>query len=75
MQMLITHPDVIKLALKPYLGRLRRIERDSGLSSTCVHPNLPKFGLSAISLGTLHVCSATSAQCNKNGKIDVLGIA
>ena len=41
----VTDPDAIKAALKPYLGRLRRVGHEAGALSPWLHPKLLKLGL------------------------------
>jgi transposase len=71
----ITDPEAIKLALQPYLGRLRRVGHAAGALSPWLHPELLKLGLPAVCLETQHVRSALSAQRNKTDAADALGIA
>lgn len=71
----VTDPDAIKAALKPYLGRLRRLGPEAGSLSPWLHPALLKLGLPAVCLETLHVCAALKAQRNKTDKTDALGNA
>lgn len=71
----VTDPDAIKLALKPYLGRLRRLGHEAGSLSPWLHPELLKLGLPAVCLETFHVRAALKAQRNKTDKADALGIA
>lgn len=71
----VTDPDAIKLALKPYLGRLRRVGHEAGSFSPWLHPELLKLGLPAVCLETQHVRAALKAQRNKTDKADALGIA
>ena len=71
----VTDPDAIKAALKPYLGRLRRLGHEAGSLSPWLHPALLKRGLPAVCLETLHVRAALKAQRNKTDKTDALGIA
>jgi transposase len=61
----VTDPEAIKAALKPYLGRLRRVGHEAGALSPWLHPELLKLGLPAICLETQHVRAAMSAQRNK----------
>jgi transposase len=68
----VTDPEAIKLALKPYLGRLRRVGHEAGSWSPWLHPELLKLGLPAVCLETQHVRAALKAQRNKT---DALGIA
>ena len=42
---LVTDPDAIKVALKPYLGRLRRLGHEAGALSPWLHPELLRLGL------------------------------
>jgi transposase len=64
----VTDPDAVKAALKPYLGRLRRVGHEAGTLSPWLHPELLKLGLPAICLETQHVRAAMSAQRNKTDK-------
>lgn len=50
--MVVTDPETIKLALKPYLGRLRRVGHEAGSLSPWLHPELLRLGLPAICLET-----------------------
>jgi transposase len=70
----VTDPEAIKLALKPYLGRLRRVGHEAGSWSPWLHPELQKLGLPAVCLETQHVRAALKAQRNKTDKADALGI-
>jgi transposase len=71
----VTDPDAIKLVLKPYLGRLRRVGHEAGSFSPWLHPELEKLGLPVVCLETQHVRAALKAQRNKTDKTDALGIA
>ena len=71
----VTDPDAIKLALKPYLSRLRRVGHEAGSLSPWLHPELLKLGLPAVCLETQHVRAALKAQRNKTDRADALGIA
>ena len=71
----VTDPDAIKLALKAYFGRLRRVGHEVGTLSRWLHPELLKLGLPAVCLETQHVRAALKAQRNKIDKADALGIA
>jgi len=71
----VTDPETIKLALKPYLGRLRRVGHEAGSWSPWLHPELEKLGLPVICLETQHVRAALKAQRNKTDKTDALGLA
>ena len=71
----VTDPEAIKLALKPYLGRLRRVGHEAGSLSPWLHPELLKLGLPAVCLETQHVRAALKAQRNKTDRADALGIA
>jgi len=71
----VTDPDSIRLALQPYLGRLRRVGHEAGSLSPWLHGELLKLGLLAVCLEILHVCAALKAQRNKTDKADALGIA
>ena len=46
----VTDPEAIKAALKPYLGRLRRLGHEAGSLSPWLHPELLKLGLPAVCL-------------------------
>ena len=46
----VTDPDAIKLALKPYLGRLRWVGHEAGSWSPWLHPELEKLDLPAVCL-------------------------
>jgi transposase len=71
----VTDPDAIKAALKPYLGRLRRVGHEAGALSPWLHPQLLRVGLPAVCLETQHVRAALKAQRNKTDKTDALGLA
>ena len=71
----VTDPDAIKAALKPYLGRLRRVGHEAGALSPWLHGELLKRGLPAVCLETQHVRAALKAQRNKTDKTDALGLA
>jgi transposase len=71
----VTDPEAIKLALKPYLGRLRRVGHEAGSWSPWLHPELEKLGLPVVCLETQHVRAALKAQRNKTDTTDALGIA
>ncbi|MCK1657770.1 IS110 family transposase [Bradyrhizobium sp. 151] len=71
----VTDPDAIKVALTPYLGRLRRLGHEAGSLSPWLHPELLRLGLPAVCLETLHVRAALKAQRNKTDRADALGIA
>ena len=71
----VTDPEAIKLALKPYLGRLRRAGHEAGSLSPWLHPELLKLGLPAVCLEPYHVRAALKAQRNKTDRADALGIA
>lgn len=71
----VTDPDAIAVALKPFRGRLRRVGHEAGALSPWLHPELVKRGLPAVCLETQHVRSALSAQRNKTDRADALGIA
>jgi transposase len=70
-----TEADAIKRALKPYLGRLRRVGHEAGALSPRLHPALLKLGVPAVCLETRHMRAAMSARRNKTDKADALGIA
>ena len=71
----VTDPDAIKLALKPFLPRLRRAGHEAGslvaLAASGTGQARPAGGLS----GDQHVRAAISAQRNKTDKTDALGLA
>ena len=46
----VTDPEAIKLALKPYLGRLRRVGHETGSLSPRLHLELLKLGLPVVCL-------------------------
>jgi transposase len=71
----VTDPDAIKTALKPYLGRLRRLGHEAGALSPWLHGELLKRGLPAVCLETQHVRAALKAQRNKTDRTDALGLA
>jgi transposase len=71
----VTDPDAIKQALKPYLGRLRRLGHEAGRCHPGLHPELLRRGLPAVCLETFHVRAALKAQRNKTDRADALGIA
>ena len=71
----VTDPEAIKGALKPYCGRLRRVGHEAGALSPWLHGELLRLGLPAICLETQHVRAAMSAQRNKTDKADALGLA
>jgi len=71
----VTDPEAIKVALKPYLGRLRRAGHEAGSLSPWLHPELLRLGLPVVCLETHHVRAALKAQRNKTDKADALGIA
>lgn len=61
----VTDPEVIKVALRPFIGRLRRVGHEAGALSPWLHPELPKLSLPAVCLETQHVRAAMAAQRNK----------
>lgn len=71
----VTDPEAIRTALKPYLGRLRRLGHEAGSLSPWLHPELLRLGLPAVCLETFHVRAALKAQRNKTDRADALGIA
>jgi transposase len=44
----VTDPDAIKLALRPYLGRHQRVDQEAAVLSQWLYPELPKLGLPAV---------------------------
>lgn len=70
----LSDPAAIRDALKPYLGRLRRVGPEAGSLSPWLHPEMLKLGLPAVCLETQHVRAALSAQRNKTDRADALGI-
>lgn len=70
-----TEPDAVFAALKPFLGRLRRVGHEAGSLSPWLHPGLLNLGLPAVCLETKHVRAAMAAQRNKTDAADALGIA
>jgi transposase len=71
----VSDPEAIRDALKPYLGRLRRVGHEAGALSPWLHPELLKLGLPVVCLETQHVRAALKAQRNKTDRADALGIA
>ena len=71
----VTDPDAIKVALKPFLGRLRRLGHEAGALSPWLRGELLKLGLPAVCLETQHVRAALKAQRNKTDRTDALGLA
>jgi transposase len=67
-------PEAFKAALRPYLGRLRRVGHEAGTLSPRLHPELLKLGLPAMRLETQRVRAALKAQRNKT-EGGCLGIA
>ena len=71
----LSEAEAIRAALKPFLGRLRRVGHEAGSLSPWLHPEMLKLGLPAVCLETQHVRAALSAQRNKTDAADALGIA
>lgn len=71
----VTDPDAIAAALKPFLPRLRRAGHEAGSLSPWLQPELAKRGLPAVCLETKHVRAAMSAQRNKTDATDALALA
>ncbi len=71
----VTDPDAIAAALKPFLPRLRRAGHEAGSLSPWLQPELVKRGLAAVCLETRHVRAAMSAQRNKTDATDALALA
>lgn len=71
----VTDPEAIKTALKPYLSRLRRVGHEAGSLLPWLHPELLRLGLPALCLETQHVRAALKAQRNKTDRADALGLA
>ncbi|MFC3321385.1 IS110 family transposase [Mesorhizobium cantuariense] len=71
----VTDPQAILKALKPFVARLRRAGHEAGSLSPWLHPELLKLGLPVVCLETRHVRAAMSAQRNKTDAADALGIA
>lgn len=71
----VTDPDAIAAALKPFLPRLRRAGHEAGSLSPWLQPELVKRGLPAVCLETRHVRAAMSAQRNKTDATDALALA
>ena len=71
----VTDPDAIAAALKPFLPRLRRAGHEAGSLSPWLQPELVKRGLPAVCLETKHVRTAMSAQRNKTDATDALALA
>jgi hypothetical protein len=68
----VTDPDAIAAALNPFLRRLVRAGHGAGSLSPWLQPEL---GLPAVWLETKYVRAAMSAQRNKTGAADSLGLA
>lgn len=68
----VTDPNAIAAALKPFLPRLRRAGHEAGSLSPWLQPELVKRGLPAVCLETKHVRAAMSAQRNKTDAADAL---
>ncbi len=71
----VTDPDAIAAALKPFLPRLRRAGHEAGSLSPWLQSKLVKRGLPAVCLETKHVRAAMSAQRNKTDATDALALA
>lgn len=71
----VTDPDAIMTALRPFLPRLRRVGHEAGSLSPWLQPELTRRGLSAVCLETRHGCAAMSAQRNKTDATDALALA
>lgn len=71
---IVTDPDAIVTALKPFLPLLRRVDHEAGSLPPWLQPKLAKRGLPAICLepGTR---AAISAQRNKIDATDALALA
>jgi transposase len=72
---IVTDPDAIAAALKPFLPRLRRAGHEAGSLSPWLQPELAKRGLPAVCLEARHVRAAMSAQRNKTDATDPLALA
>lgn len=72
---IVTDPDAIVTALRPFLPRLRRVGHEAGSLSPWLQPELAKRGLPAVCLETRHVRAAMSAQRNKTDATDALALA
>ena len=72
---IVTDPDAIAAALKPFLPRLRRVGHEAGSLSPWLQLELVRRGLPAVCLETKHVRAAMSAQRNKTDAADALGLA
>ena len=72
---IVTDPDAIAAALKPFLPRLRRVGHKAGSLSPWLQPMLVRRGLPAVCLEARHVRAAMSALRNKTDATDVLALA
>ncbi len=68
----VTDPDALAAALKPFLPRLLRAGHGAGSLSPWLRPELVKRGLPAVCLETKDVRAAMSAQRNKTDAADGL---
>jgi transposase len=66
----VTDPEAILQALKPFLPRLRRVGHEAGSLSPWLHPELKALGIPAVCLETRHLRAAMSAQRNKTDAAD-----
>jgi hypothetical protein len=57
----LTDPDAIKLALKPYLGRLRRVGHEAGSFSPRLRGELLKLGRPALERLPSGICAHWNA--------------
>jgi transposase len=71
----VTDPDAIFAALKPYVAKLRRVGHEAGSLSPWLQVELKQRGLPAICLEAWHARAALSAMRNKTDKADARGIA
>jgi transposase len=62
---MVTDLEAIRLALKPYPGRLRRVGHEAGALSSWLHPEQLKLRLLAVCLETQHVRAALKARATR----------
>lgn len=68
----VTDPEAIKSALKPYLSRLRRVGHEAGSLSPWLHPELLRLGLPAV-CDVAAYFGLTSRRWQSGSSIDVQG--
>ena len=69
----VTDPDAIAAALKPFMPQLRRAGHEAGSLSPRLQPELAKRGVPAVCLETVR--GAMWAQRNKTDATDALALA